>query len=250
MTLALVPLFFLVAVAYAMAGFGGGSSYIALLSLFEAPYEAIPPVALLCNIIVVAGGAYHFTRAGHLYWRLFLPFAAASTPAAFLTGRIVLDKTQFMWLLAVSLTLAGIHMLITPKALGISANQLKSSRMWGLGLPLGALLGALSGLVGIGGGIFLSPLLAELRWGTSKQIAATASWFILVNSLSGLAGQLTKGYDAGLLSSYIWLLPAVLVGGQVGSILGARKLSYAGVRVATALLVMVAAGNLFRKLLF
>lgn len=245
----LVPVFFIIALGYSIAGFGGGSSYIAVLALSSVPYEVMPIIALACNIIVVSGGSYHFIRAGHFSRTLTLPFVITSIPAAYIAGSILLGRTIFMAVLATALLLAGLRMVVTLKSRGIRAEDLEARKLWIWGMPIGTALGGLAGLVGIGGGIFLAPVLSVIGWGTSKQIAATASVFILANSLAGLAGQLSKHGDMSFLMDCVWLFPAVLIGGQVGSLLGSRKLPYPAVRGATVVLVFVASANLYRKVL-
>jgi uncharacterized protein len=235
----LIPLFFLVALIYSMAGFGGGSSYLALLVLFGAPIEIVPKIALICNIIVVSNGSLQFARAGHFSWKLLAPFLATSIPFAYLGGRMAIGQTAFLILLSLSLFCAGLNMLF--HRCSDDRDEIPAAKAWKWGLPGGALLGGISGLVGIGGGIFLSPLLHTLHWANSKKIAATASLFILVNSIAGLAGQLSKPADLALLQSYLWLPMAALTGGVVGSFLASRKFSYTLVQRVTALLVLYAA---------
>jgi molybdopterin synthase catalytic subunit/uncharacterized membrane protein YfcA len=236
---ALIPLFFLVALLYSMGGFGGGSSYLALLVLFAVPLPVIPIVALLCNIIVVSNGSFQFVRAGHFSWKLLVPFAVTSIPFAYLGGRIHVSKTLFLVLLSLSLLCAGLNMLFVRRSEGDSEPCAPAAWKWGL--PWGALLGGVSGLVGIGGGIFLSPLLHMFRWGNSKQIAATASLFILLNSVAGLAGQLSKPVDPALILEYLWLPAAALAGGMLGSFLATRRISHLAVQRVTAVLVLYAA---------
>ncbi len=230
-------LFCVVALLYSTVGFGGGSSYIALMVLAGVPYEQIPPLALLCNVIVVTGGAWHFTRQGHFEGRLFWPFVVTSIPCAFLGGSIPVPKEMFLVLLGVTLALAGLRQLLVKEAEGSGATV--QFPPWLPACGIGAALGLVSGMVGIGGGIFLAPVLLSFRWGRPKQVAATCAWFILVNSLAGLLGQTVKmGMSAELLRWWP-LAVAVLVGGQIGSRLGARAISQRGVRLATAALVLV-----------
>lgn len=239
--------FFAIALTYSMAGLGGASAYIALLALFAVPHDILPPVVLLCNIIVVAGGSYHFARAGHLSWRFTIPFVVASVPAAYVAGSIHVDRTTFMAVLATALLLAGLRMIVTIDTSGVSVEDIKARGLWRRGLPIGVVLGSLSGLVGIGGGVFLVSILSVIKWGTSKQMAATTSFFILVNSIAGLAGQLSKHNSLAFLIDYIWLFLAVCLGGQLGSRLGSRKLSHRALRIATAILVLTASINLYRR---
>ncbi|MCC7343823.1 MAG: sulfite exporter TauE/SafE family protein [Deltaproteobacteria bacterium] len=239
----LLPLFFLTALVYATAGFAGGSTYLALLALFALPYEAMPKVALLCNLVVAGGGFWVFLRAGYFSPKKVLPFVLTSIPMAYLGGRIPLGKTLFLWLLALSLLAAGLRMLLSERSFAVRREP-SWGRAWALGLPIGAVLGLLSGLVGIGGGIFLSPVLYFLGWSHSREAAAAAAFFILVNSVSGLFGQLAKsgpGLDWGLA---LPLMATVLLGGQIGSRIGAGKISKLTLQRVTAALILSVSGRL------
>lgn len=238
MPFVLIILFFATAVLYASVGFGGGSTYNALLVLSGADYRILPAIALLCNIIVVAGGSWRFSRAGHLQLSRLVPFVAASIPAAWIGGRIPVSETLFIGALGFSLLAAGLH-LIFDRAREESSEPKNTS--WPIAAAIGAGLGFLSGLVGIGGGIFLAPILYFLHWGKAKQIAAACSFFILVNSLSGLTGQFMKLNDTGLLSlmaDYWMLFPVVLIGGQIGSQLANTGLSSLTIKRLTAVLIL------------
>ncbi len=244
----LALLFFITAVLYASVGFGGGSTYNALLVLHGADYRILPSIALICNIIVVAGGAVRFSRAGYLDWRSLLPWIAASVPAAWVGGRIPVSETFFIAALGLALTAAGLRLAFErpPAAAGGDIRQTPAP----IAITIGASLGFVSGLVGIGGGIFLAPVLYLLRWGDPRKIAAACSLFILVNSLSGLAGQTMKLGDLGgvsMLAEYWMVFPAVLIGGQIGSRLGASKLSPVTIkRLTSALILYVAIRLLWR----
>ncbi|MBI2501585.1 MAG: sulfite exporter TauE/SafE family protein [Deltaproteobacteria bacterium] len=220
---ALVPLFFATAFIYSMAGFGGGSTYLALLVLFSLPHIMIPKVALLCNLVVVTGGSYFFIKEGHFSFKKTVPFIVASIPAAYWGGTVLVQKEMFQLLLGFSLLAAALRMFLSESAFTIRSNvSWKSS--WLIGLPLGFLLGGLAGLVGIGGGIFLSPILYFLGWTNAKQTAASSSVFILVNSVSGLIGQFAKEATVPPLELLLPLALAVLVGGAIGSRLGSQRL--------------------------
>jgi uncharacterized protein len=242
---ALAPLFFLTALVYSIAGFGGGSTYVALLLLFALPYTVVPKIALLCNLIVVSGGVVHYVKGGWLPFRRVWPFVVGSVPAAFLGGRYPIAKETFMILAAISLAMAGLALFLSgrgPTERKISTCTVRESF---IGLFVGAILGFLGGVVGIGGGILLAPLLYLLRWGNARQIAAASSFFILVNSLSGLAGQFQKSayvYDLGMI---VPLVAAVLVGGQIGSRLSVGRLPLVVLQRTTALLVLFVAVRLF-----
>jgi len=216
----LPAVFFLVAFFYSMVGFGGGSSYLAILALIGLSYQSIPPIALVCNLIVVTGGCWHFYRAGYLKLNIVLPFVILSIPMAYWAGTLVISKQVFALLLGVSLLCVAVRMFL-PNSSSKEKKVVSTKQAWLVGIPVGALLGFLAGLVGIGGGIFLSPLLLLMNWGNIKQAAATASFFIFANSLAGLLGQMQKGTP-----DFSFLLPlaiAVFIGGQLGSRFGAYK---------------------------
>ncbi len=244
----LIPLFFLVAAAYSTAGFAGGSSYTALLTFFEIPFRSIPPISLGCNLVVSSVGSYNFIRAGHAPWRLLLPFLCVSIPMAFWTGTLPIGKQLFLIILSGSLLCAGINMLL-PRRETSAVIPAARRKLWLVGVPVGGFLGALSGLIGIGGGIFLSPLLHVLRWGNSKQIAAASSIFIFCNSLAGLSGRFLKGADLSAFNDplLIWLPVAVVAGGILGSFFSSRKFSFVFVYRITAILVLYASVNVGLK---
>jgi uncharacterized membrane protein YfcA len=240
LTLLLPSLFFLTGLAYAMAGLAGGSTYLALLALFDYPYGSIPKVALLCNLVVSAGGTWHFVKAGHLDFKRIVPFLIGSIPAAYLGGRIPIGRELFTLLLGLSLAAAAARLLILDKVIeATKPPDVKNT--WAVGLVSGALLGLISGLVGIGGGIFLAPVLLFLRWAGPRQAAAAASLFILVNSASGLLGQFSKG---GLDIPTIHVLPliaAAFLGGQMGSRLGAGRIPSLSLQRITGFLILTVA---------
>ena len=244
----LAALFFLTALLYGAAGFGGGSTYNALLVLAGTDYRAVPVVALVCNILVVTVVSWRFARSGHVDWRRIWPLFVLSIPFAWLGGRLVVAEMVFVGLLAASLLVAGLLMLWQPlweKEVPAGAGAVARSR-W-LEPVAGGALGFLAGVVGIGGGIFLAPLLYMLRWGPPKAIGGTCAVFILANSLSGLAGQLAKGSGgagAQALATYWPLFPAVLAGGLIGSTLGSGRLDPKYVRILTALLILYVAVRL------
>ncbi|MEM9930053.1 MAG: sulfite exporter TauE/SafE family protein [Bacteroidota bacterium] len=236
----LYPIFFLIALLYAMAGFGGGSSYLAILALTALPTGELRVMALVCNIIVAGGGVYHFARAGAIPWRRALPLVLCSVPAAYLGGRIHLPREYFLGLLGVVLLLAGLAMWWRKNA----ANQVltevppeKPTKTFLLAAGLGGGLGFLAGVVSIGGGIFLSPFLFLKRWAAARAIAAVTSLFIFVNSLAGLAGQFSTAVEVDwqLLG---WLALMVFIGGQLGTRLTIRKLSPTAIRRIAAVLIV------------
>lgn len=237
----LATVFALTAFAYAAIGFGGGSTYTALLALADVDYRLLPLVSLSCNILVVAGGTAVFARASAVPWARVLPILIVSVPLAWIGGRIDVPELLFLALLSAALFAAGVLMLWAPRP--DRAPHAHSAR---IGALIGGGVGFVSGLVGIGGGIFLAPVLYRLGWGRPREIAGTASVFILVNSVAGLAGQLAKRGEAGLdgLIAYWPLALAVILGGQAGSHLGARFLSAAWLSRLTAGLVLFVACRL------
>ena len=241
--------FFLTALAYAVVGFGGGSTYNALLVLADVDYRLLPTIALVCNLIVVSGGVWRFSQSGALSIRRMAPFLIASIPAAWIGGRLPISETLFVGLLGFALALSGVRMLMMKSTSGPTLAGSPEPK-WLLSLSIGAIIGLTAGLVGIGGGIFLAPVLYLMRWGSAQQIAAACSLFIFANSLSGLSAQLIKLGDLDLLSkaSEFWPLPiVVLVGGQIGSWLGAGKLKSNWMQTGTAILILYVAARLLWK---
>ena len=243
MTLALS--FFVTAIVYAAVGFGGGSTYSALLVVAEVDYRILPSIALMCNIVVVSGGAYRFSRAGHVDLKRIIPWLITSVPAAWFGGSLNISETLFIGLLGFSLLVAGLHMIFFK---GTKTDILEPKAQSNLfAWVLGAVLGLLAGLVGIGGGIFLAPILYFLCWDHSKKIAVTCSVFILVNSISGLFGQIIKLGDTAFvnqITEYWMLFMAVFIGGQIGSFIGTQRLNTSALRFGTALLILYAAFRL------
>jgi uncharacterized membrane protein YfcA len=235
-------LFAITAALYASVGFGGGSTYNALLVLAGTDYRVLPAIALTCNIIVVTGGTIRYAREGVMPWRRALPIALVAAPFAWAGGLTPISQSTFIGLLGLGLLIAGLLMLVQRQ------RAVTETRATGWkDYSIGAGIGYFSGLVGIGGGIFLSPFLHLTRWGFAKPIAATASLFILVNSIAGLGGQLTKLGGAGIeaaATAYWPLALAVLVGGQLGTHLGLRLLSEVWIRRVTAVLVLYVAARL------
>lgn len=235
---ALALAFLVTALLYASVGFGGGSTYAALLAWYGLDYRLLPLVALACNIVVVAGSTVRFARAGVTPWKSALLLTALAAPAALLGGLTPIDEASFTLLLGVSLVLTGAAMFVP-----ISQEQAEApTRLAKLAPFAAAPMGFLAGLVGIGGGIFLAPLLHLARWNNARAIAATASLFILINSAFGLVGQIVKQGPAalgGAVAAVLPLLIAVALGGQVGSLLAVRVLPVRWVRWLTAVLVVV-----------
>lgn len=238
-------LFAITALLYASVGFGGGSTYNALLVLADTDYRVLPAIALTCNIIVVTGGTIRYAREGVIPWRRALPIALIAAPFAWAGGLTPISQSSFIGLLGLGLSIAGLLMLAPPRR-AVAETRATGWKDYGIG---GA-IGYFSGLVGIGGGIFLSPFLHLTRWGHARPIAATASLFILVNSIAGLGGQLTKLGGAGVEAAAMTYWPlalAVLVGGQLGTHLGLRLLSELWIRRVTAVLILYVAARLVRQ---
>jgi uncharacterized membrane protein YfcA len=230
--------FLVIATLYSSVGFGGGSSYLALLALVFVSFFTIRSMALLCNLVVVSASSYLYWKNGHLDFKKFLPFIVTSIPLAFIGARFRLSENVFFIILGGALIISAIALMYQTN------NQKKSEEVNPKYPPyatylLGAGIGLLSGLVGIGGGIFLAPVLNHMKWDKSIKIAALASFFILVNSVSGIAGLLTTGTFELPLVEGIGLAFAVFIGGQIGIRLSLNKLSGKGIKMLTAILVLL-----------
>jgi hypothetical protein len=236
--MALLAILFLVtALLYSSVGFGGGSTYLALLLLWEIPYFVFPVIALSCNIIVVSGNCFNYIRAGNLNLRLLYPYLIGSIPLAYVGGALPVEKQLFEILLFIVLLVAGILLLFNFKSYDDKEESYKEIPIF-VSVLIGGLLGFISGVVGIGGGIFLSPILFLIRAGRPKYIVTTASLFILINSISGLIGQLTKNAVLAEIQNYWYLLIAVLIGGQVGNFLNLKIFPVRILALLTAALVL------------
>lgn len=228
--------FFIVATLYSSVGLGGGSSYLALLALLLGGFFAIRSIALICNLIVVSGSTYMYFKNGHANVRDFLPFVVTSIPLAYLGASFRLDEYVFFIILGCSLVLSAVFLGWQTFSQNNGSEQVKTYPKY-LSYILGGGIGLLSGLVGIGGGIFLAPVLNHLRWDTAIKIAALASFFILVNSLSGIAG-LVQGDMLELpWKETTSLAISVLLGGQLGIRISLKRLTPNGIKSVTAVLV-------------
>ena len=214
-------LFFITAILYSSVGFGGGSTYLALLLIWGVPYTIFPIIALSCNIIVVSGNCYNYIRAGNLNLKLLIPYLIGSIPLAFIGGSLPVEKKFFEILLFLVLSLAGCLLLINFKSYDDKKESYKNIPFL-VSVIIGGILGFISGIVGIGGGIFLSPILFLIRVARPKHIVTAASLFILINSVFGIIGQLTKNLNFSEVYSFFYLLIAVLIGGQIGNYLNLK----------------------------
>ena len=235
-----------VAFLYSSVGFGGASSYLAVMSLFAVPAETASTTALGLNILVAGTAFINYYRHGHFVPRLLWPFLLTSVPAAFIGGMLHVSQPLYQALLHFTLLYVGLRILLFPAVRnhngGTIAGWVEGAppRIW-VAMLVGGGVGLLSGIVGIGGGIFLSPLILLMGWGNAKQASTSAAAFIVINSLSGLVGRaLGQRLDFGLLGPV--LIPSGVVGALVGSFWGARYLSHRGVeRILGSLILLVVA---------
>ena len=214
-------LFFVTAILYSSVGFGGGSTYLALLLIWEIPYYIFPVIALCSNIIVVSGNCFNYIKAGNLNLKLLTPYLIGSIPLAFLGGSTAIEKNFFEILLFIILALAGFLLLFKFKSYDEREESYKKIPKI-ISIIIGGILGFISGVVGIGGGIFLSPILFIIKAGKPKHIVTTASIFILINSISGISGQFTKNFILSEIQNYWFLFLVVFIGGQIGNILNIK----------------------------
>jgi uncharacterized protein len=224
---------FIVAVLYSSVGHGGASGYLAVMAFFAVAPEVTRPTALVLNIFVASIGAFLFYRSGYFSWRLFLPFAVASIPMAFVGGMIVLPTAVYKIVLGFVLIIAAVRL-----AWRFTVNaDFKAPPVW-LSLIIGGIIGLLSGLVGVGGGIFLTPIVLLMNWSETKQAAGVSAMFILVNSISGLAGNYAQ---VAMLSANVipWIVAAV-IGGAMGSTLGAKRFNSLMLRRVLAIVLLFA----------
>jgi len=232
--------FFITAILYSSVGFGGGSTYLALMLIWNIPYYIFPILALICNIIVVSGNSINYVRSGNLNFKLLAPYLIGSIPFSFFGASMSLTKELFEILLFVILIIAGIFLLIESKSFNNDQIKINSIPKI-LSVSIGSIIGFISGIIGIGGGIFLSPILFLMKAGYPKQIATTASLFILINSIFGVAGQLTKDIVFDEFLNYWPLFIVVLIGGQIGNFLNIKFLSGKTLAIITSLLVIFVA---------
>jgi uncharacterized membrane protein YfcA len=231
-------LLFVVAFLYASVGHGGASGYLALMALFSVTPDVMKPTALLLNLFVSLTSFIQFYRGKHFIWKIFLPLALASVPLAFLGGLIPVQGDIYKKILGFLLVIPVVRFLFFKN---IQVTEIKKSNI-PLSILIGAVIGFLSGLIGIGGGILLSPILLLLKWTDQKQTAAISALFIFVNSISGLAGQLTKGIQ---FSSDMYAYVAIaFAGGLCGAYFGALKFKQVILKNILAAVLAVAAYKL------
>ena len=240
-------LFFVTAILYSSVGFGGGSTYLALLLIWGIPYYIFPIIALCCNIIVVSGNCFSYIRAKNLNLKILIPYLIGSIPLAFIGGSLPIEKKLFEILLFLILSVAGILLLLNFKSYDDKEESYRKVPIV-ISILIGGVLGFISGVVGIGGGIFLSPILFLIRAARPKHIVTAASVFILINSISGIIGQLTKNAVLTEIQNYWFLLLAVLIGGQVGNFLNLKIFPTRILALITSGLVLFVAVRMAYKL--
>ena len=234
--LAMLPI---VAFMYASVGHGGASGYLALMALFSFPPEVMKPTALLLNLFVAAIAFFHYWRAGHFDRKLFLSFAVASIPLAFLGGQLEIDTSLYKKILGVLLIFAILRML---NVFGGQKNNLQPIKVW-QALIIGGTIGFFSGLIGIGGGIILSPVILLMHWGRMKEVAAVSALFIWVNSAAGMAGQISSGV---VLEPQAYILVGIaVIGGFLGAYYGSKKFDNKILRYLLAFVLALASLKLF-----
>ena len=241
-------LFFVTAILYSSVGFGGGSTYLALLLIWEIPYYILPVIALGCNIIVVSGNSFNYIKAGNLNLKLLTPYLIGSVPMAFIGGTLEIEKNIFEILLFFVLLISGLLLLFNFKSYDDNENKYREIK-YIYSIFIGSIIGILSGVVGIGGGIFLSPILFLIRAGLPKYIVTTSSIFILINSFAGIIGQLTKSYVLNDILEYWHLLFFVLIGGQIGNYLNLKILPTRFLALITSCLVIFVAIRMGLKII-
>ena len=240
-------LFFVTAILYSSVGFGGGSTYLGLLFIWGVPYFIFPVIALACNIVVVSGNCFNYIRAGNLNLKLLVPYLIGSIPLAFIGGSLFIEKKIFESSLFLVLTVAGILLLFNFRSYEDKKESYRKIPVI-ISVLIGGILGFISGVVGIGGGVFLSPILFLIKAGRPKHIVTSASLFILINSLSGIIGQLTKNTVLNEIQNYWFLLLAVLIGGQLGNFLNLKVFPTRVLALVTSCLVLFVAIRMAYKL--
>lgn len=229
--------FFTIAILYAAVGFGGGSSYLAVLALTGLGFIQIRAIALLCNIVVVSGGTYLYVKNGFFNYKKILPLVLLSVPLAFLGGYLKISNNLFYVLLGITLCIAAITMWFSKYIKSTTEEAVNTENTLVKDAAYGGFIGFVSGMVGIGGGIFLAPLLHLTKWDTPKRIAATSSFFILVNSIAGLLGQYQNPNFSIEPKLTGILVLTVLIGGQIGSMISIKLIDASKLKRLTAILI-------------
>ncbi|MDR6923649.1 MULTISPECIES: sulfite exporter TauE/SafE family protein [Chryseobacterium] len=238
--------FLIIAFVYSSIGFGGGSSYLAVLAMYNLPYQEIRLTALICNVIVVIGGVYIYWKNKQVNWKKVIPITLVSVPMAYLGAVLKIKQETFFLILGITLIVAALLLWVKTETKN-EENTVEDSKISVVRNSfLGGGIGFLSGLVGIGGGIFLSPLLNLMKWDTPRKIAATSSVFILVNSISGIFGQISQVSIDIDFFRILSLCLAVFIGGQIGSRMS-LKWDALVIKRMTAVLVLVAGVNVLIK---
>ena len=240
-------LFFVTAILYASVGFGGGSTYLALLLIWDVPYYIFPVIALICNIFVVSGNCFNYIKAGNLNLKLLIPYLIGSIPLAFIGGSLPIEKNIFEIFLFIVLSIAGSLLLINFKSYDDNESSYRNIPIF-ISILIGGILGFVSGVVGIGGGIFLSPILFLIKAAKPKHIVTAASLFILINSISGVIGQLTKNIVLNDISNYWYLFLVVIIGGHIGNYLNLKIFPTRFLALITSVLVLFVAIRIGVKL--
>ena len=240
-------LFFVTAILYASVGFGGGSTYLALMLIWDIPYYIFPVIALICNIFVVSGNSFNYIKAGNLNLKLLLPYLIGSIPLAFIGGSLQIDKNLFEIFLFIVLAIAGTLLLINFKSYDDNESSYRDIPIL-ISILIGGILGFVSGVVGIGVGIFLSPILFLIKAAKPKHIVTAASLFIFINSISGVIGQLTKNIVLSDISNYWYLFLVVIIGGHIGNYLNLKIFPTRLLVLITSVLVLFVAIRIGIKL--
>ena len=239
LTLILIPLFALVAAAYAAVGLGGGSGYLALMTLAGVPHEIMPSTSLTLNIVVTSAAIFRFGLAGGIRWGLLAPFLVFALPASFVGGLLQVPRQTFLGLLAVALAVTAAAMLRSAARTDDSIRRPRPLILWTVGSLFGTAIGVASGMLGIGGGVFLGPVVLLARWATPRETAAITSVTVLTLSIAGLAAHGMRGsFDPAFVAP---LAVAVLVGGLVGAHLSVTRLSPTTLKRIFAVIILIAA---------
>lgn len=236
--LALIPLTFLVAAAYSSVGLGGGTGYLAIMTLLGVPSENLASTALLLNIVVTATALLRYGIAGRIDLTLFMPFLLPAVPLSFVAGLWAVHGRLFDAILAVVLVVVALATAYSARSQEATSRP-RPSHLWTVGPLTGGLVGFVSGLLGVGGGVFLGPIVLLLRWAGPKEVAAMNSLFILVVSLAGLMAHGIRGSIS--LCLVVPLVISVLLGGLLGSHLGETRLSARALKRIFAVIILVAA---------